>query len=144
MTATPGGAPRTTPSAAKDPYGGWVSGPASFAGFMLSLFGVSAIFEGIAALANDDVYLGVGDYTFAFNLTTWGWIHLILGVLSLVTGLALLKGQAWARYAGLVLATLSVIANFIWLPYQPWWSLIAIAIGLYIVYALCFAVPRAR
>ncbi|AYG78385.1 hypothetical protein DWB77_00492 [Streptomyces hundungensis] len=66
-----------------------------------------------------------------------GWIHLVLGVLLLVTGLGLLAGPApWARLTAPVLASVSVIADFFFLPYQPWWALVGIALGIFVIWAL--------
>ncbi|RSS60489.1 hypothetical protein EF912_09910 [Streptomyces sp. WAC07061] len=127
MTTTPGS---TSPNA-------WATGGSAFAGVLMTVSGVFSVFEGIAALANDEVYLPVGDYTFKFDLTAWGWIHLILGIIVFAVGVAILKGAHWGRVAGVVLASISVILHFLWLPYQPLWALIAIALGVFIIWALC-------
>ena len=63
-------------------------------------------------------------------MTTWGWIHLVLGVLVVVTGFALLAAATWARIVGLVLVILVAIANFLWLPYQPVWSIVIIVLSV--------------
>ncbi|MER5931338.1 hypothetical protein [Streptomyces sp. NPDC002054] len=137
MSTTPGSAPTAAPTPRPGPANAWAVGGTLFAGVLLTVMGVFSIFEGIAALANDEVYLRVGDYVFKADLTTWGWIHLILGILALVVGFAILKGASWGRIAGIVLAALSAIAHFLWLPYQPVWALIAIAIAVFIIWALC-------
>ncbi|MEW2413662.1 hypothetical protein AB0953_08060 [Streptomyces sp. NPDC046866] len=134
MTTTPTPAPSSRPGARQE----WGSGGITFAGVLMTVMGVFAILEGIVALSKDDViYQRIGDYIFKFNLSAWGWIHLILGILVLVTGLGLLKGAVWARYTGVFLASLSVIVHFFWLPYQPLWGLVAIAIAVFIIWALC-------
>ncbi|MFD0358466.1 hypothetical protein ACFVHW_32750 [Streptomyces sp. NPDC127110] len=115
----------------------WATGGSTFAGVLMAVNGVFSVFEGIAALAKDEVYLPVGDYTFKFDLTAWGWIHLILGVIVFAVGVGILKGAQWGRVAGVVLAAISVIFHFLWLPYQPLWALIAIAIGVFVIWALC-------
>ncbi|MGW1769302.1 DUF7144 family membrane protein [Streptomyces sp. NPDC002073] len=145
MTSTPGstptpGTPGRTGARPAGKTGGvgsaWAEGGSVFAGVMLAVSSVFTILEGIIALAKDDVYTRIGDYTFEFDLTTWGWIHLVLGVLLLITGLAILKGSEWGRWAGIAFASLSVVAHFLWLPYQPLWSLIAIAIAVFVIWAL--------
>ncbi|WP_374777722.1 hypothetical protein OG756_37925 [Streptomyces sp. NBC_01310] len=108
-----------------------------FAAVLLLVTGCLAIFQGIAAIANDDVYARIGNYVFEFDLTAWGWIHLVLGAIVVLTGVGLLAGSNAARGAGIALASISVIVNFIWLPYQPWWSIIIIAIDVFIIWALC-------
>ncbi|MGW5851074.1 DUF7144 family membrane protein [Streptomyces sp. NPDC055254] len=108
-----------------------------FAAILLIVTGCLAVFQGIAAIAKDDVYARIGNYVFEFDLTAWGWIHLVIGLIAIATGVGLLKDSNAARGAGLVLAGLSVIVNFLWLPYQPWWSMIIIAIDVFIIWALC-------
>lgn len=108
-----------------------------FAGVLMLVYGVLGILEGIAGIAKDDVYARIGDYVYKLNLTAWGWIHLILGILLAVIGYGILKGASWGKASGIALAALSVVAQFMWLPYQPIWALISIAIGLFIIWALC-------
>ncbi|GGW29031.1 DUF7144 family membrane protein [Streptomyces xantholiticus] len=115
----------------------WAAGGTVLAGVLLLMEGVLGILAGIAAIAEDDVYTQVGDYVFEFNLTAWGWIHLILGVLLAVTGWGILQGAAWARGLGVGLAALSVVFQFMWLPYQPIWAVVCIAIGVFVIWALC-------
>lgn len=86
MSSTPSTTPRSTSS-------GWAAGGTMFAGVLMIVGGVFAIIEGIVAIANDEVYQHIGNYTFKFDLTTWGWIHLIVGILVLVAGAAILKGS---------------------------------------------------
>ncbi|MEU7068614.1 hypothetical protein AB0B30_02755 [Streptomyces narbonensis] len=117
--------------------GGVAGGGTFFAAVLLSLAGLLGILQGITAIANDDVYARVGDYVFEFDLTAWGWIHLVLGVLVVLTGAGLFKGANWARAGGITLAGLSAVANFLWLPYQPWWALTLLAIDVFIIWALC-------
>jgi hypothetical protein len=115
----------------------WASGGAMFAGVLMLVNGILGILEGIAGIAKDDVYARLGDYVYKFNLTAWGWIHLILGILVAATGYGILKGATWAKACGIALASLAVVLNFLWLPYQPIWALISIAIALFVIWALC-------
>ncbi|WP_327119044.1 hypothetical protein OG206_22960 [Streptomyces sp. NBC_01341] len=117
--------------------GAWAAGGTMFAGVLLLVDGLLSVFKGIAGIATDDVYAVVNNYTFAFNVTSWGWIHLVLGVILVIVGLGILKGAAWARGAGVGLAALNIIANFIWLPYQPVWAIVSIAIDAFVIWALC-------
>ncbi|MEU3721856.1 hypothetical protein [Streptomyces sp. NPDC031705] len=141
MTTTPGSTSPRPPAHGPGHSSAWATGGATFAGVLMAVNGVFSVFEGIAALAKDDVYLPVGDYTFRFDLTAWGWIHLILGVIVFVVGVGILKGAQWGRVAGIALAALSVLFHFLWLPYQPLWALIAIAIGVFVIWALCTERP---
>ncbi|MFE1028068.1 hypothetical protein ACFW5I_26455 [Streptomyces sp. NPDC058818] len=125
------GAPRPT-----DRTSGWVTGGVVFAGVLLLLNGALAILQGIAAIAEDDVYTRVGSYVYELSLTGWGIIHVILGAVVLVTGYGLLKGMAWARFAGIFLASLSLVAQFLFLPYAPVWAVIMMAIDVFVIWAL--------
>ncbi|MFF5705437.1 hypothetical protein ACFY7H_23485 [Streptomyces sp. NPDC012794] len=148
MTTTPGSNSPSAPAGAAGPGPGpaaaWAGGGAAFAGVLMAVSGLFSVLEGIAALARDEVYLPVGDYTFRFDLTAWGWIHLVLGAVVLVVGVGILKGAPWGRTAGVVVAALSVLFHFLWLPYQPLWALIAIAVGVFVIWALCTDRPGAR
>ncbi|MFD0315938.1 DUF7144 family membrane protein [Streptomyces flavalbus] len=126
-----------TPPPSAPGSSGWAAGGTLFAGVLLFVEGVLGILQGIAGIAKDDVYAAIGDYVFEFNLTAWGWIHLILGVILVIVGWGLLSGPAdWARASGIALAALSIVVNFLYLPYQPWWALIGIAIGTFVIWSL--------
>lgn len=116
---------------------GWVTGGVLFAGVVMMLTGVLDVFRGIAAIAEDEVFLNTPRYTFEFDLTGWGWIHLILGLLLAVTGFFVVKGAAWARYTGIFLASLSAVEAFLSLPYYPLWALVIIALDVFVIWALC-------
>ncbi|MEU0986084.1 MULTISPECIES: hypothetical protein [unclassified Streptomyces] len=139
-TGTP--PPRSTPTTGQGSgYGsrhnsGWAVGGVVFAGILMICNGVLAILQGISAIAKDDVYTRVGDYVYKINLTGWGWIHLVLGVCLLITGWGVLSNQSWARYTGIFFASISLIAQFLFLPYLPIWAVIMIAIDVFIIWAL--------
>ncbi|MFE2555538.1 hypothetical protein ACFXGT_05795 [Streptomyces sp. NPDC059352] len=116
--------------------GAWATGGTLFAGVLMLVTGFLDVFQGIAGIAKDDVYTRVGDYVFKFNLTTWGWIHLILGVILAVAGYGILKGAEWGRVTGIALASLNVLLQFLFLPYQPWWALFSMAISVFVIWAL--------
>ncbi|MCX4535350.1 hypothetical protein OHA79_16770 [Streptomyces sp. NBC_00841] len=115
----------------------WAVGGVMFAGVLLMVDGVMGVIKGIAGIASDEVYARISNYTFKFDVTAWGWIHLVLGVVLLVVGWGILKGAGWAKATGVVLAALNMIANFMWLPYQPIWAIISIAIDAFVIWALC-------
>ncbi|WP_023587378.1 DUF7144 family membrane protein [Streptomyces thermolilacinus] len=129
------GATSTTPGSDGDA----ASAGAMFAGVLLLVQGVLGMVQGVVGIAEDEVYGILGDYVFEFSVTAWGWVHLILGLVLVVIGWGILRGAAWARAVGVALASLSVIANFVWLPYQPVWGLVSIAIGVFVIWALCTA-----
>ncbi|MER5471836.1 hypothetical protein ABZX90_22990 [Streptomyces sp. NPDC002935] len=122
--------------------GAWVSGWTAFAAVMMIFGGAMAIFQGIAAIAKDDVFVTTSNYVYSFNLTSWGWIHLTLGVLVVLAGIAVFRGMLWARIVGITLAGLAMVANFMWLPYSPVWSSVLIAISAFVIWALCVGPGR--
>ncbi|MFF1677482.1 hypothetical protein ACFVYG_15735 [Streptomyces sp. NPDC058256] len=117
----------------------WASGGTVFAGVLMMVTGILSVLNGIAGIAADDVYTRVGSYVYEFNLTTWGWIHLVIGVLVAITGWGILQGMDWARGVGIGLAALSMIEYFMFLPYAPFWSIISIAIAVFVIWALATA-----
>jgi hypothetical protein len=123
-------------------HGGWVTGGTVFAGVLMIVNGVLGVLQGITGIAKNHVYVHTANYVYRFNLTSWGWIHLVIGALLALVGFGVLSGQAWARWVGVGLAGISLIAQFLFLPYYPLWSLVAIAIDVFVIWAL--ATPRSR
>lgn len=107
-----------------------------FAAFMMILIGSFHVIAGLAGIIDDQFYAVTQEWVLQFDITTWGWIHLIAGIVVLIAGLSLFTGAIWARTVGVILATLSAIANFAWLPYYPFWSLAIIAIDIFVIWAL--------
>lgn len=107
-----------------------------FAAFMMILIGSFHVIAGLAGIIDDQFYAVTQEWVLQFDVTTWGWIHLIAGIVVLIAGLSLFTGAVWARTVGVILATLSAIANFAWLPYYPFWSLAIIAIDIFVIWAL--------
>lgn len=120
----------------------WRFGWITFAAVMMIFSGVMAIIEGAAAIAKDDVFVATRNYAYKFDLTSWGWIHLVLGILVVLAGLALFRGSLWARIVGVFLAGLSLIANFMWIPYYPFWAFVLIAVNIFVIWALCTGTSR--
>lgn len=107
-----------------------------FAGTVMIIVGVLHAIQGLVALFNDTFYVIGQEYVFQFDVTTWGWIHLLLGILVGFAGFFVFRGAVWARTIGVIIAALSVIVNFAWLPYYPVWSLIIIALDVFVIWAL--------
>ncbi|SDC65348.1 DUF7144 family membrane protein [Streptomyces prasinopilosus] len=122
-----------TPSAAHE----WAGGLTVFGGVMLMLAGILNIVRGIAGIAQDDVFVATQNYVFQFDLTSWGWIHLLLGAVAVLVGVGLFRASTWARVAGVVIGGLIMIANFMSLPYAPAWSVVMIALSGVMIWALC-------
>lgn len=90
----------------------------------------------LVGIVNDEFYAVTADYVFQFDVTAWGWIHLIAGVIVFFAGVGLLSGQVWARTVGVILAIGSILANFAWLPWYPFWSILMITFGVIVIWAL--------
>jgi hypothetical protein len=116
---------------------GWVVGMTAVAVLMMVMIGIFHAVEGLVALFNNEIYLVGARYVFAFDLTAWGWIHLLLGVVLIVAGIGVRTGQLWARSVGIGVVVLSMIANFLFIPYYPVWSLLIIALDFFVIWALC-------
>ncbi len=114
---------------------GWV-GWVYFAGAMMVLLGLMEAMVGLVALFKDSYYVVSQSGLVAFDYTTWGWIHLLLGVFVLLAGLAVIAGNAWGRVVGVLLAVLSGLAQLSFLSAYPLWSIIMIAIDVAVIYAL--------
>jgi hypothetical protein len=117
-------------------YSGAAVGWTVFAAVMMLTIGVFQAVAGIVALINDEFYVIGQEYVFQFDVTTWGWIHLILGIVIGLAGVALFSGAVWARTVGVILAVLAAIVNFLWLPWYPIWGAIMIAVAVFVIWAL--------
>jgi hypothetical protein len=114
----------------------WAVGWTWFAAVMMWLIGAGHAISGLSGIINSEFYVIGREYVFQFDTTTWGWIHLIAGVLVFASGIYLLSGAVWARTIAVILAFLSILANFAWLPWYPFWSILMIAAGVFVIWAL--------
>jgi hypothetical protein len=119
----------------EDKTGKWVAA-ALFAAVIMTMSGALNICYGVIAAINDEwvVFGNRGDLY--FDISEWGWIHIILGVVVLASGLALFSGNVAARTVGVIFAAVSILANFLWLPAYPIWSIIIIALDVLVIWAL--------
>lgn len=115
---------------------GAVIGLTAVAGTLMLLGGLWMVAIGIVALTHSAVITTAPAYVFRFNATGWGWLEIGLGVLLFAAGMCVFLGMAWARYVGAFFAVLSAVANFVFIPYQPAWSIIMIALDAAIIWAL--------
>jgi hypothetical protein len=115
---------------------GWAAGFTVFAAIMMLMVGVFQALQGLIGIFENEFYVQTRNYLFQFDATTWGWIHLVLGLLVAFAGWGLLSGQTWARVVGIALAVLSATANFLFIPYYPFWSLLLIALDIFVIWAI--------
>jgi hypothetical protein len=122
---------------------GWAVGGTVFSGLIMLLVGAFHAIAGLSAILDDQFLVTTKHYTYSFDVTTWGWIHLIVGVVIGLGGAYVFSGATWARVVGITLAVLSAIANFMFVPYSPFWSLLIIALDVFIIWSLSRPVDRA-
>jgi len=106
------------------------------AGVLLAMVGLFHIVQGLVELIDKDFYAVTANWAFRFNVTTWGWLHLIGGLIALLAGFGLFTGNVLARTAAVIIAVLSAVASFMSLPYYPWWSILIIAFDVLVIWAL--------
>lgn len=114
----------------------WAVGWIYFAATMMILIGVFHVIAGLVAIFDDTFYVATRNYVFQFDATQWGWIHLVVGVLVGIAGGYLLTGSIVARTVGVIMAGLSAIAGFAWLPYYPVWGVVIVAVAVSVIWAL--------
>jgi hypothetical protein len=118
------------------PVSGWVYGFAAFGGAVMLMIGIFQALAGLAAIFENEFFVVSSNYFYEIDVTAWGWIHLILGAIIAFAGISIYTGQAWARSVGVVLAILSAIANFFFIPYYPVWAVLIIALNIAVIWAL--------
>jgi hypothetical protein len=112
---------------------GWVI----FAGVIMLVLGFLDAMWGLAAVINNEVVtVGGRGGVVVWDISAWGWGHLILGTLVAMTGLGLLAGQSWARWLGVLFVSLNVLVQFGTFGLFPLWSIMIIAIDIVILYQL--------
>jgi hypothetical protein len=130
-------------SAAEPRPTGAVLGFTIMAGILMMVSGLWNFLEGLAAIIKGQFFVVLPNYVYNVSVTSWGWWHLLIGAAVFVVGVALLFwDKIWARITGVAIACISAITNFLYIPYSPVWSVIVIALDIFIVWALL--APRTR
>jgi hypothetical protein len=107
-----------------------------FAAVMMIMAGVFQALQGLIGIFENEFYVPTRNYLFQFDATTWGWTHLLIGLLVAFAGWGLLSGRTWARTVAITLAVLSAIANSAFIPYYPFWSLLIITLDIFVIWAV--------
>ncbi len=115
---------------------GWTNGFIVFAGLMLMLIGSFHAFTGLAAIVENEYFVVGPNYLYEVDVTAWGWLHLIFGLIVVGAGFGIFSGATWARVVGITIAVVSAIGNFFWIPYQPVWAILIIALDVLVIAAL--------
>jgi hypothetical protein len=114
----------------------WAFGFIYFAAFMMIMTGTFQALQGLAAIFEDSFFVVAPNYLYEIDVTAWGWVHLIWGIVVAVAGGYLFTGKLWARIIAIVVAGLSAIVNFTYIPYYPVWSLLIIALNVIVIWAV--------
>jgi hypothetical protein len=124
------------PGRVEEDVSGWAVGGIAFAGTVMVMIGTFQVLQGLVALFNDEFFVVTRNYTFDLDVTAWGWIHLILGIVVLATGFGLFARSTWAGVTGIMICALSAISNFFFIPYYPIWALLLIGLNIWVIWAL--------
>jgi hypothetical protein len=115
-----------------DAGAGWVS----FAGIMLIVTGFFQAFTGLVGILEDEILVLTPDYLIQLDATTWGWIHMIIGLVVLASGFGIFSGNVLARTVGVLVAIGSMVSMFFWMPWYPLWAIVVIALDIAVIWAL--------
>lgn len=125
------------PAREESATGAWLAmGSLLFAGAAMIMVGMFQFFEGLAAVIANAFYVVSPDYVYRLDVSIWGWVHMLLGVLLVAAGGYLFVGKMWARVIAIALAVISAWTNFLYLPYYPFWSILIIALDILIIWAV--------
>jgi hypothetical protein len=115
---------------------GWAIGGVTFAATIMVLVGIFEAIAGLAAIFDDDFYVVTRNYAFDLDVTAYGWLHLIVGVLVAWAGFSLFSRKTWAGVVAITLAVVSAVTNFFFIPYYPFWSILMIALAVWVIWAV--------
>jgi hypothetical protein len=121
---------------------GWTVGFVAFAGVMMMIVGSFHAFTGLAAIIENEFFVVGPRYAYELDVTAWGWLHLIFGIIVALAGFYVFSGATWARVVGITLAAISAVGNFFFIPYQPVWAILMIALAVLVIAALSAYGPR--
>lgn len=107
-----------------------------FTGSLLFIVGSLDALWGLAGILNNDIVVVGGQGVVLADVTTWGWVHLILGSIVAITGLGLFAAADWARWMGIFFVAVNAIAQIVWFPAAPLWAFLMIILGVTIIYQL--------
>ena len=111
---------------------GWIA----FAGVMMIISGALNALYGLIAAVNDEWVVWTNRASLYIDISQWGWIHMILGLVMLLSGIGVFSGNILARTVGVIAASLSLIANFFFIPAYPLWAIAVVTIDVLVIWAL--------
>ncbi len=114
---------------------GWV-GWIAFGSFMMMFLGFIHLIAGFVALFKDDVYISANAGVWVLDYSSWGWVHIIGGILALWAAGSLMQGKLYGRTFAVILAMISAVVNLAFIPIYPIWSIIMVTVCVLIIWAV--------
>jgi hypothetical protein len=127
-----------------NPKANWAGGLTLFAGIILLMQGIFGFLQGFSALRKDDVFANPPKYLYEFDLTTWGWVHIIISVVAIVIGGAVLTLRTWGLIGGIVIAVITAVANFLFIPRSTVSSVLMVGLSVAVVWAFAEVIRETR
>jgi len=123
-------------------WSGWIV----FGGWLMLIIGAVTSFEGLIAIIRDEYYVLTPERIIVFDMTTWGWIALLWGIVLAGAGIALASGKGWARWFALVVGSLNFLVQlgFVGSSNYPLWTLTTLGLTVIVLYALIVHWEEAR
>jgi hypothetical protein len=107
-----------------------------FASVLLLVVGFFNLIDGIAAIADSHFFIANAHYVIG-DLRAWGWVTVILGALQLLAAAGIVAGNQMARWFAVAVIGLNTIAQMMFIPAYPFWSLMIIAVDVVALWGLC-------
>ena len=114
----------------------WAVGWTAFAGIMMVVLGLWWIIAGLVAIFEESFFIITEEWIFKFDVTAWGWIHLLLGLVVLFAGYGLFVAASWARVVGVIVAVIAGVIAFSWMPYYPVWGVLLVVASVAVIWAI--------
>ena len=115
---------------------GWALSGIVFAASVLMLIGCFQAISGLVAIIDDEFFVVTRNYTFDLDTSAWGWLHLLIGIALVITGFGLFSRSTWAGVTAIVLAMLSALANFLFIPYYPLLAILLVVLNIWVIWSL--------
>ena len=115
---------------------GWAVGGMAFAATIMVMVGTFQVIVGLVAIFNDDFFVVTRNYTFDLDTTAFGWVHLIIGLLMAGAGFSLFGRKTYGAVMVILIASISAVANFFFIPYYPFWAILVIALDVWVIWSV--------
>ena len=113
------------------------TGWAFFAGTILFIVGSFNAIYGLTAIFKDEVLTGTGSGgVIVWDVTGWGWIHLLVGIIMILAGIGLFTGQNWARWAAIFFCMVNAITQVAFITVFPLWTILIVTLDIIVIYQL--------